>query len=81
MEKKLMGLSYDKESDVLYITFGLPKFGIDEETEDGIFIRRDETCREIIGITVMDFEKRFSRKLKEVLPVSVEYDEAMRLCA
>ncbi len=81
MEKKLMRLSYDKEADVLYITFGIPKFGIDEEKEDGIFIRRDEMRREVIAITVMDFEKRFSRKLQDVLPVSLEYNEGMRLCA
>lgn len=77
-----MRLSYDKEADVLYITFGIPRFGIDDETEDGIFIRRDEMRREVLGITVMDFEKRFSRKLHDVLPVSLEYEkEEMRLCA
>lgn len=85
MEKKQIRLSYDKESDVLYITFGIPSFGIDEETEDGIFIRRNETHREVIGITVMDFEKRFSSNIKELLlPVSSEYSEydgSMRLCA
>lgn len=36
MEKNLIALSYDKESDVLYMRFGTPRFGIDEETEDGI---------------------------------------------
>ncbi len=72
MEKNLMRLSYDKESDVLYITFGIPRFGIDEETDDGIFVRRDETSREIIGVTVMDFEKRFSERTEEILNVSLE---------
>jgi len=72
MEKNLMRLSYDKESDVLYITFGIPRFGIDEETGDGIFVRRDETSREIIGVTVMDFERRFSEKTEEFLHVPME---------
>lgn len=82
MEKNLIGLSYDKESDVLYMSFGTPGFGIDEETEDGIFVRRDETDHKIIGLTIMDFEKRFSGKFIQILPVALEYGkEGMRLCA
>jgi hypothetical protein len=40
MEKRKMRLSYEKVADVLYISFGKPSFGIDEESEPGIFIRR-----------------------------------------
>jgi len=72
MAKGTMRLSYDKASDVLYISFGTPKRGIDEETEIGVFIRRDEKTHQIIGATVMDFEKRFSGKLDEVLPITLE---------
>ncbi len=82
MEKNLIALSYDKESDVLYMSFGTPRFGIDEETEDGIFVRRDENDHNIIGLTIMDFEKRFSHKFMQILPVAMETGkEGIRICA
>ena len=59
-----------------------PGFGIDEETQDGIFVRRNETDHKIIGLTIMDFEKRFSHKFIQMLPVALEYGkEEIRLCA
>ena len=72
MEKKAMRLSYDPDADVLYMSFGPPQFGLDEEGEAGIFIRRHPEHKHIIGATVMDFQKRFSKKLEEVLPITLE---------
>ncbi len=72
MEKRTMRLSYDKAADVLYISFGQPQFGLDDEEEAGIFIRRHPETKHIIGATVMDFEKRFSKNLAEVLPIALE---------
>lgn len=50
-------LDYDKEADVLYISFYRPQKATDTEmTEDGVLFRyRDD---EIVGITIMDASKR-----------------------
>ena len=72
MGKKAMRLSYDPAADVLYMSFGAPQFGLDEEEEAGIFIRRHPDNKQITGSTVMDFQKRFSSKLEEVLPITLE---------
>ena len=77
MEKREMRLSYDKVADVLYISFGKPSFGIDEESEPGIFIRYifDQTFhffKKWNVYTPIDFEKRFSQKIEETLPITFE---------
>ena len=72
MEKKAMRLSYDPVADVLYMSFGPPQFGLDEEGEAGIFIRHHPENKHIIGATVMDFQKRFSKKMEEVLPITLD---------
>ena len=54
-------ISYDKTADVLYLAFVAPKEGIDEEISAGVFVRLDAKTRRAIGMTIVDFEKRFSR--------------------
>jgi len=72
MEKRSIKLSYDKVADVLYISFGEPQKGIAEETESGILIRRHPKSRQVIGITIIDFEKRFSTTKEQTLPITLE---------
>ena len=71
MASRTMRLAYDRDSDVLYIAFGLPQSGLDEEVEP-VFLRRDEANGSILGATVMDFERRFSGSLETVLPIIFE---------
>ena len=50
-------LTYDKEIDVLYISFDQPTPAISEEF-DGVLVRRDIVTKEIVGLTILDFKAR-----------------------
>jgi len=52
-----MWLDYDKEADVLYISFNRPQRATESEMlENGILLRhRDD---ELVGITILDASKR-----------------------
>jgi len=52
-------MAYDKEGDVLDISLGEPKEAISKEIEDDLFIRVDPNTNEIIGISILNFEKWF----------------------
>ncbi len=64
--------SYDKISDILYLSIGEPKEGIDEEVEEGIFVRLNPETKRPNGIMIMDFEKRFSNTKTKPLPLRIE---------
>ncbi|MBI5303089.1 MAG: DUF2283 domain-containing protein [Chloroflexi bacterium] len=64
-------ISYDKTADVLYLAFGKPKEGIDEEVSEGVFVRLDERTHRAIGVTIVDFEKRFSRPVSKSVPIDL----------
>jgi uncharacterized protein YuzE len=50
-------LDYDKEADVLYISFGKPRQAKDSvEVEDGVIYRI--TDNEIVGITITNLKAR-----------------------
>ncbi len=70
---KINGLriSYDKAADVLCFAFDAPKEGIDEEISAGVFVRLDTRTRRAIGVTIVDFEKRFSRPVAESVPIDL----------
>ncbi|UCH97622.1 MAG: DUF2283 domain-containing protein [Candidatus Aminicenantes bacterium] len=55
--QRKMWIDYDKEADVLYISFKRPQKATDSEmTENGILLRyRGE---ELVGITILDASKR-----------------------
>lgn len=74
MEKKIANsfrISYDKVADVLYLVFGSPKEGIDEEVSPGVFLRIDGKTRQPNGIMIVDFEKRFSHPIAESVPIDL----------
>jgi uncharacterized protein YuzE len=59
MEKQIikMWIDYDKEADVLYISFNHPQKATDSEmSEDGILYRY--SGEKIVGITVLKASKR-----------------------
>jgi uncharacterized protein YuzE len=64
-------ISYDKAADVLYLAFGTPQAGIDEEVSAGIFVRLDTRTRRATGMTIIDFEKRFSQPVAESVPIDL----------
>ena len=58
--------SYDRSADVFYMSIGEPEPGIDEETGDGIYIRKDAATDEIRGLMIVDFLKRFKNESKYI---------------
>lgn len=60
---------YDKEGDVLEVSFGKPRKAVSEELENDVVIRKDPKTKETIGFTILNFEKR-SEKLKG-FPISI----------
>ncbi len=64
-------ISYDKSADVLYLAFGRPRVGIDKEISAGVFVRVDARTQRAIGMTIVDFEKRFSRPETVSIPIDL----------
>lgn len=62
MEKTKLVLSYDREADVAYFSFGNPRKSITEELDEHVLVRRDPQTREITGLTITNFNQYFSSK-------------------
>lgn len=74
MDQKIansLRISSDKRADVLYLVFGNPKEGIDEEISPGVFVRIDDKTHRANGIMIIDFEKRVSRPVAESVPIDL----------
>lgn len=56
-----MSVTYDLQNDVLYLSYGKAREAISEETEDGVWVRRDPDSDEIVGFTLVDFRRRFNQ--------------------
>jgi len=69
MDGKVM-FFFDKEGDVLDISIGKPKKARSKEIGDDIVVRIDPRTDEIVGFTILNFEKRFE-KLKRGEKISV----------
>ena len=53
---------YDPENDVMYCSFGPPVEAISVQCpEDGVFVRMHPETRKAVGITIVDFSRRFSQ--------------------
>ena len=62
MEKMKLIVSYDKEADVAYLSFGEPRKSITEEIDDHVLVRRDPKTKEITGVTITNFNDYFSSR-------------------
>ncbi|KYK37674.1 MAG: DUF2283 domain-containing protein [Theionarchaea archaeon] len=72
MEKK-MKFFFDKEGDILDISLGEPEEATSNEIGDDIIIRMNAE-NEIVGVTVLNFEKRFEKsKIEEDLPLYAKF--------
>jgi len=65
MQKKIT-ISYDKEADVVYLSFGEETNAVGEEIKDGIFARYKPDTKELVGITIINFSKKFDVEPTEV---------------
>jgi uncharacterized protein YuzE len=59
INNKPMNIDYDEVADVLYISFGKPTRAICAEDSNGNLIRMDVYTNKIVGITIIDFKKRY----------------------
>ncbi len=75
MEKKLK-FFFDKKGDVLDITIGKPRKAISREIGNDVVIRIDPKTKEILGFTILNFEKRFEHRDKsETLPITAIFEQ------
>lgn len=72
MEKDKIIMSYDREADTVYISFGKPRKAISEEIDQYVVVRRDPKTSETVGITITNFSKYFETKkqMKIEIPAS-----------
>lgn len=69
--KKLKNLeiNYHQEDDIFHISFGKTPSDISIEIQEGNFVRIDPQTDDVVGITLLNFNKRFmpspSKTLKE----------------
>ena len=64
MEKEKIVMSYDRDADTVFISFGNPKKAVSEEVDPYVVVRRDPETREMVGITITNFSKYFETKKK-----------------
>jgi uncharacterized protein YuzE len=55
-------MKYDATADVLYCSFGDPRLAISEELDNGVIVRKDPETDQMVGMTVIDFARRFAEK-------------------
>ncbi len=70
MEKTKLIVSYDRDADVAYLSFGEPKPSVTEELNDYVLVRRDPETRDIRGVTITNFSQYFSsrKEMKVEIP-------------
>ncbi len=73
-------MAYDKECDILDLSLGEPREAISKEIEDDLFIRVDPETNEIVGISILNFEKWF-KDVKDfrTLPVLGSFEVASQV--
>ena len=68
-------MGYDREADVLYLSFGRPEKGMQYvEADNDVILRVHPRTKKIVGVTIVDFARRFSdvRSLTR-LPVAGDF--------
>jgi len=63
--KGVLNYSYDKEADVLYMSYGKPVPAESIEMGNGVLVRIDPNTQDIVGITWIDFVRRVHDRIGE----------------
>ncbi len=75
LDKKLK-FFFDKKGDVLDIAIGKPRKAISKEIGNDVVVRIDPKTKEILGFTILNFEKRFEHRDKsETLPITAIFEQ------
>ena len=61
INNQILKIDYDSTADVLYISFGKPKPAICVEVNDGDLVRVDVYTDKVVGITIIDFKKKYMK--------------------
>jgi len=69
LEKERIVMSYDREADTVYISFGKPRKSVSEEIDEYVVVRRDPKTKKTVGITITNFSKYF--ELKKQLTIEI----------
>ena len=78
MDKNLK-IFFDKEGDVLDIAIGEPTEAISKELDNDVIMRLDPNTEEIVGFTILNFEKRFEHlDSSETLPIAATFSHISR---
>jgi uncharacterized protein YuzE len=56
-------MSYDKEADVVYFSFGQPKPAVGFDAGEGMIVRYDDDTNTIVGLTIIGLRTRLMREL------------------
>ena len=67
---------FDKKGDILDISLGAPREAISKEIGDDILMRIDPETSEVLGFTILNFEKRFERTKVEIFPLTAKLARA-----
>ncbi|KAF5426152.1 Protein of unknown function (DUF2283) [Candidatus Methanomarinus sp.] len=79
MEKNLK-IFFDKQGDVLDITIGEPSDAISKELGNDIVMRLDTKTKEVVGFTILNFEKRFEHlNASETLPIAATFSHISKV--
>jgi len=74
MEKELR-FSYDREADILDVSVGDEQEAGSQELEDDFFVRILPGTKEIVGLSILNFEKWFKdKKGTKSVPVSAKFE-------
>jgi uncharacterized protein YuzE len=63
---KVYSISYDQEADVLYFNLSKGQKGYAQEIDSGVYARYDATTHELVGLTILNFSKKFSKEVREI---------------
>lgn len=65
---------YDKKNDILDISIGRPKKAVSQELGNDMLIRLLPHTAKIVGLTVLNFERRFSKTHhSQDVPIEAEF--------
>jgi uncharacterized protein YuzE len=65
-------MTYDRDADVLYCSFGEARAALSIERDNGVVLRVDPESQEVVGITIIYFFKRFAEHPNEGLRVPLQ---------
>ncbi|MEW6755373.1 MAG: DUF2283 domain-containing protein [Candidatus Latescibacterota bacterium] len=61
--KERLDWDYDAEGDVLYLSLGQPQAAVGVDVGEGVVVRYDHHCNEVVGPTIVGLRQKLQREL------------------